>query len=188
MGRCNPRQVFPINTCSRHGTSNNEEPRATKASILSPPPLLRRQGYFIPFVDVHLRLGEQVSRTVVLSNPTPGRGRIRFLRSELHGCSLASSSSSSRLIYLFVGRAPRVASFNANSVKLIVIIKEPQVTYSFSSQIIFYILDRLIYLDMILLDNLLQCLLFIGMIDLCRTCDSTTTLIYNALIMFMIYP
>jgi hypothetical protein len=51
-----------------------------------------------------------------------------------------------------------------------------------------YILDMLIYLDMILLDNLLQCLLFIAMVDLSRTCDSTTTLICNALVMFMIYP
>jgi hypothetical protein len=31
--------------------------------------LLRRQGYFIPFVDVHMRSGEQVSGTVVLSDP-----------------------------------------------------------------------------------------------------------------------
>jgi hypothetical protein len=41
---------------------------------------------------------------------------------------------------------------------------------------------------MILLDNLLQCLLFIGMIDLSRTCGTAATLIYNALVMFMIYP
>jgi hypothetical protein len=34
--------------------------------------LLRHRGYFIPFVDVHLRSGEQVSGTVVLSDPTPG--------------------------------------------------------------------------------------------------------------------
>jgi hypothetical protein len=37
---------------------------------------------------------------------------------------------------------------------------------------------------MILLNNLL----FITVIDLSRTCDSTTILIYNALVMFMIYP
>jgi hypothetical protein len=36
--------------------------------------LLHRQGYFIPFVDVHLRSGEQVSGTVVLSDPAPGEG------------------------------------------------------------------------------------------------------------------
>jgi hypothetical protein len=41
---------------------------------------------------------------------------------------------------------------------------------------------------MILLDNLLQCLLFITMIDLSRTCGTAATLIYNALVIFMIYP
>jgi hypothetical protein len=45
----------------------------------------------------------------------------------------------------------------------------------------------LIYIGMILLDNLLQCLLFIAMIDLSRTCGRTS-LIYKALVMFMIYP
>jgi hypothetical protein len=43
----------------------------------------------------------------------------------LHDCSLTSSSSSSRLIYLFVERAPRIIAFNTNSVKPIVIVKEP---------------------------------------------------------------
>jgi hypothetical protein len=51
-----------------------------------------------------------------------------------------------------------------------------------------YLLDMLICVGMILLDNLLRCLLFIAMIDLSQTCDSTTPLICNALIMFMIYP
>jgi hypothetical protein len=45
----------------------------------------------------------------------------------------------------------------------------------------------LIYVCRILLDNLLQCLLYIVMIDLYRTCG-TTTLICNALVTFMIYP
>jgi hypothetical protein len=47
-----------------------------------------------------------------------------------------------------------------------------------------YILNMLICVYMILLDNLL----FITVIDLSRTCDSTVILIYNALVMFMIYP
>jgi hypothetical protein len=46
----------------------------------------------------------------------------------------------------------------------------------------------LICVGMILLDNLLQCLLFNAMIDLSRTCDTTASLIYYALVMFMIYP
>jgi hypothetical protein len=40
----------------------------------------------------------------------------------------------------------------------IVVVKEPQVTYDFSSQIMSYILNMLIYIGMILRDNLLQCL------------------------------
>jgi hypothetical protein len=45
----------------------------------------------------------------------------------------------------------------------------------------------LIYVDMILLDNMLQYLLFIVMIDLSRICDSTATLICNTLVMLIIY-
>jgi hypothetical protein len=41
--------------------------------------------------------------------------------------------------------------------------------------------------SIILLDNLLQYLLFITVIDLFKTYDSIATLICNALIMFMIY-
>jgi hypothetical protein len=40
---------------------------------------------------------------------------------------------------------------------------------------------------MILLDNLLQCLLFVAMINLSRTYNNTAILIYNALAMLMIY-
>jgi hypothetical protein len=70
----------------------------------------------------------------------------------------------------------------------IVIVKELQVTYNFFSQFMSYILNMLVCVCIILLDNLLQCLLFIVMIDLSRTCDSTVILICNALVMFMIYP
>jgi hypothetical protein len=71
---------------------------------------------------------------------------------------------------------------------LIVIIKEPQVTYGFSSQIMSYLLNMLICVGIILLNNLLQYVLFIAMIDLYRTCDSTATLFCNTLVMSMIYP
>jgi hypothetical protein len=46
----------------------------------------------------------------------------------------------------------------------------------------------LICVGVILLDNLLQYLLFIIMIDLSRNYDNTAILIYNALVIFMIYP
>jgi hypothetical protein len=45
-----------------------------------------------------------------------GRWRIRFLGSDLHDCSLTSSSSSPRLVYLFVGLARSVVAFNVNFV------------------------------------------------------------------------
>jgi hypothetical protein len=50
-----------------------------------------------------------------------------------------------------------------------------------------YILNMLISVGMILLDSMLQCLLFITMMDLSRTCDSTASLIWYALVMFIIY-
>jgi hypothetical protein len=71
---------------------------------------------------------------------------------------------------------------------LIIVVKEPQVTYSSYSQIMSYIFNKLICVEMILIDNLLQCLLFIAMIDLSRTYGTAATLICTALVMFMIYP
>jgi hypothetical protein len=69
----------------------------------------------------------------------------------------------------------------------IIVVKEPQVTYGSSSQIMSYILNMLICVGMILLDNLLQYFLSIIMIDLSRTYDSTTNLICIVLIIFIIY-
>jgi hypothetical protein len=69
----------------------------------------------------------------------------------------------------------------------IIIVKESQVAYSSCSQIMSYIFNMLICVGMILLYNLLQWLLFIAMIDLSRTCDTATSLICYALVMFMIY-
>jgi hypothetical protein len=69
----------------------------------------------------------------------------------------------------------------------VVIVKEPQVLYGSCSQIMSYIFNMLICVGMILLDNLLQCFLFIAMIDLSRTCGTATSLICYALAIFMIY-
>jgi hypothetical protein len=41
---------------------------------------------------------------------------------------------------------------------------------------------------MILLNNLLQCVMLFGMIDLSRTRGTAASLICYALVMFMIYP
>jgi hypothetical protein len=74
MGHYNPRRVSSINMFGHHETYNHELPQATNASRFLPPPLLRRQGYFILFIDVHLQPGEQVSGTIVLSEPALGEG------------------------------------------------------------------------------------------------------------------
>jgi hypothetical protein len=60
--------------------------------------------------------------------------------------------------------------------------------YGSYSQIMSYIFNMLICIGIILLDNLLQYLLFITMIDLSRTCGVVASLICYALVMFMIYP
>jgi hypothetical protein len=169
--------------CGRHEISNNDQTWATNVSSLSPPPLLHYQGYFIPstcIYDWESRSSEVSSSTIL------HRERVnKVLWSDLHDCSLTSSSFSSRLIYLFVGHMSRVTTFNVNSVKPIVVVKEPQVTYGFFSQIMS--LDMLIYVGIILLVNILQWLLFIAVIDLSRTCDNIASLICNVLLMFMIY-
>jgi hypothetical protein len=55
--------------------ATNQQPRKHQHIYVSPLLLLRRRGYFILFIDVHLRLGEQVSGTVILSDPAPGEGK-----------------------------------------------------------------------------------------------------------------
>jgi hypothetical protein len=70
----------------------------------------------------------------------------------------------------------------------VIIVKESQVTYGSCYQIMSYIFNMLTYVGMILLDNMLQCLLFIAMIDLSRTCGTAASLIFYALVIFMIYP
>jgi hypothetical protein len=56
-----------------------------------------------------------------LQNRRTGRGRIRFLGRDLRDCLLSSSSSSPRLVYLFVGLARMVIAFNANFVRPIAV-------------------------------------------------------------------
>jgi hypothetical protein len=51
-----------------------QHPQKHQHIYVSPLLLLRRRGYFIPFVDVYLRSGEQVSGTIVLTDPAPGDG------------------------------------------------------------------------------------------------------------------
>jgi hypothetical protein len=87
----------------------------------------------------------------------------------------ASSNSSSRFVHLFVDRTRSVTS-TVNYVSLCELqesITVEEIMYLFNSRIMSYILNMLIYVGIILLDNLLQCFMFITMIDLSRTFDST---------------
>jgi hypothetical protein len=59
--------------------------------------------------------------------------------------------------------------------------------YVLDSRIMSYILNILICVCMILLDSLLQCFLFIVVIDLSSTFHSIVVSIYNLLFMFIIY-
>jgi hypothetical protein len=116
-GRCNPRLVFPIYLCDRHGNSIKSIAMKTPthlgfiASAAAPPRL------FHPVRRRASAIGRAGLRNHRHQRSCTGRGRIRFLGSDLHDCSLASSISSPRLVYLFVGLAWRVVTFNANFVR-----------------------------------------------------------------------
>jgi hypothetical protein len=154
---------------------------------------MRRRCYFILFVDVHLRSEEHVSGTIIMRDPARERANKVF------------GKRSSRLLARFVKfftttclplcrscaeghRIQRKLRQTDHCLHLVVVVKEPQVMYGSCSQIIPYIFNMLICVGMILLDNPLQCLLFITMIDLSRTCGTAASLICYALVMFMIYP
>jgi hypothetical protein len=53
------------------------------------------------------------------------------------------------------------------------------------SQIMSYVLCIMICVGMILLDNLVQCLIFIAIMDLSKTYDNIAISIYKLLAMFM---
>jgi hypothetical protein len=67
------------------------------------------------------------------------------------------------------------------------IVKEDEESFVLFSQIMFHILNMMICIDMILLDNQLQCLICIVIIDLSNTYVSTAALICNLLVMSMSY-
>jgi hypothetical protein len=121
MRHCNSRWVFPIYTCGRHRNSNIPTIIKTPthlgfaAPAAAPPKLLhpvRRCASMIGRVGLRNR-HPQRSYT--------GRKWISFFGSDLHDCSLASSSSSPWIVYLFVGLTQRVVAFNANFVRPIAI-------------------------------------------------------------------
>jgi hypothetical protein len=115
------RSSIYIYTCGRHENSNILIATKTPtylgfASTAAAPPRLLH--------PVHRRasvIGRAGLRNRRLQRSCTGRGRIRFLGSDLHDCSLASSSSSPRLVYLFVCLARRIVAFNANFVRPITV-------------------------------------------------------------------
>jgi hypothetical protein len=121
MERCNPRRLFPIYTCGRHGNSN------ILIAIKTPTHL----GFTASAAALSRLLHPVCRRASVIGRAAlwnchpqwscTGRGRIRFLGSNLRDCSLASSSFSPRLVCLFVRLARRVIAFNVNFIKPIVV-------------------------------------------------------------------
>jgi hypothetical protein len=114
--RCNPSWVFPTNI--HYGTKTHEWPWATNAYMLSPPSLMRHQCYFISFIGVHLQSGEQVSRTIFLSDLHQERANKVFWEAIFANAQSASSSSSSSLVYLFVNRTRSLIASTMNSINL----------------------------------------------------------------------
>jgi hypothetical protein len=192
MGRYNLRWVFPINTCSHHRTSNNEQPLATHL------------GFCLPRCCTVKATSSCSSMCICDRNNRSSKPSSLAILHRERANKVFRKRSSWLLAHFFkffiTTRLPLHQTCTEGHrlqhefhqaecrLHLIIIAKEPQVTYNFSSQIMSYILNTLICICMILLDNLLQCLLFIDMIDLSRTYDSTATLICNALVMFIIYP
>jgi hypothetical protein len=117
MRCCNPSRVFPINMCGCHSSRNMKSHENTNASwfrrFCCCVTTATSSRSLMCICDQESRSSEP-SSAVILHRE---REQIRFLGSDLHDCSLTSSSSSPQLVYLFVGRASRVIAFNANSVR-----------------------------------------------------------------------
>jgi hypothetical protein len=68
MERCKPRWVFSIYTRDRHRNSN------TRTTTKTPTRLGFATSVAAPPILLHLRSGEQISRTIVLRDLAPGEG------------------------------------------------------------------------------------------------------------------
>jgi hypothetical protein len=147
--------------CGCHEPTNNKQPQATNASSLSSPQLLRHQDYFIPYVWLPC---DRESRSPKLSS-------LAILHQERVNKVFGNRSSRplARFFKFFITARLPLRRTHAMGHRLqrelrqadchlhpIIVVKEPQVTYDFSSQIMSYILNILICVGMILLDNLLQ--------------------------------
>jgi hypothetical protein len=187
MVRCNPSRVFPIICAAamEQVTTNNHEPPthlgfcllhycATKATSAHSPTCI---------YDRESRSLEPSSSAI------QHQGRVNKVFGNRSSQLLTRFFKFFIMTHLTLRRRLQRELCRVNChLHPIIVIKELQVTYDFSSQIMSYILSMLNCVGMILLDNLLQCLPFISIIDLSRTCGSTASLICNALVMLIIYP
>jgi hypothetical protein len=118
MERCNPSWVFSINTSYHHRTSNNEQSRVTNAF-----------SFFVSSIATSPRLLHLVRQCVSMTgraglrNHRPqrsctGRGRIRFLRSDLHDCSIHFSK------FVYLDRTRSLITSTANFVSLRTVFKD----------------------------------------------------------------
>jgi hypothetical protein len=153
----NPRWVSSINTYDRHAHQNHPN-NPTNLPLAALPSLLH--------------LGRQHA---------PMTGRAGF-------CSITLSSW---LIYLFVWHGPTVVVIcNAKSLKLSIVFSTQQSSRK-RKQHMFFSLDSclthwvIVCVGMILLDNLLQYLIFIPMINLYNTYDNIIVFIDKSLVIFM---
>jgi hypothetical protein len=105
MGCCNPRWVFSINTSGHHGSSKTRTTmKNTNASKFH-----RFYCYTVEATSSRSStcICDRESRSLKLSSSAilHWERANKVFGSDLHDCSLASSSSSPRLTYLFVGHA-----------------------------------------------------------------------------------
>jgi hypothetical protein len=130
----------------RHGVSHI--PIATKtpthlgfaASAIAPPRLL------YPIYRRASAIGRAGVQNYCPQRSCTGRGRIRFLGSNLHDCSLASSSSSPRLVYLFIGLTQRVVAFNVNFIRPIIVFIRSSLSRNHKSRMVPSLKSCLTYL------------------------------------------
>jgi hypothetical protein len=191
-GCCNLIWVFHINTCDRHSSSKTNSHKNTNASrfrrfyCCATEPISSRSSMCI--CDRESRSPEPSSLAILHRERA---NKVFGKRSSLLLTRFIKFFTTTRLplrrLRAEGHRLQRELRQADHRLHLVVIVKEPQVTYGFYSQIMYYIFNMLICVDMLLLDNLLQCLMFIVMIDLSRTCGTVASLICYALVMFMIY-
>jgi hypothetical protein len=167
MGCYNPRWIFSINTCGRYGTSNNEQPHVTNTSRFSPPPLWAPPSLLHAYHQHAPVIGRASLRNRRPQRSYTGSGWIRFLGSDLRDCSICFIKLFTRTrlpLHRLCTEAHHIyLKLHQSTCCLQESTTMQEVTYVFKSR---FMPCMLICVGMILLDNLLQCFLFIAMLHL----------------------